>query len=243
MYRVPQAGPWWPAVGAPLEQGVRPRMNTPLLLGARSSFRSARSRARFGCTAKTTGASASAALTSVGVRGTRLHTSTAHDLAHFVVEPPHVAVAGNGSILVLPSSRAIRRAIPMRCASEALAVSQGAAQSAPPSCRSGAAAAEYGYRYCLLLAWVAQTADPLSPQPRERGAGGTEAGPSTIRASVCRPQRRLTPRSSRAPTAGHAGPAGGTLYIFASRASTSHRRCRLNSNVRPHNQFHWSAAT
>jgi hypothetical protein len=24
MYRVPQAGPWWPAVGAPLERGVRP---------------------------------------------------------------------------------------------------------------------------------------------------------------------------------------------------------------------------
>ena len=23
MYRVPQAGPWWPAVGAPLERGVR----------------------------------------------------------------------------------------------------------------------------------------------------------------------------------------------------------------------------
>lgn len=26
MYRVPQAGPWWPAVGAPLERGVRPRL-------------------------------------------------------------------------------------------------------------------------------------------------------------------------------------------------------------------------
>ena len=25
MYRVPQAGPWWPAVGAPLERGVRQR--------------------------------------------------------------------------------------------------------------------------------------------------------------------------------------------------------------------------
>jgi hypothetical protein len=23
MYTVPQAGPWWPAVGAPLERGVR----------------------------------------------------------------------------------------------------------------------------------------------------------------------------------------------------------------------------
>ena len=46
-------------------------------------------------------------------------------------------------------------------------------------------------------------------------------------------QRCLTPRSSRAPTACHAGPAGGTRYIFAIRARASHRWCRLNSNVRP----------
>ena len=138
-------------------------------------------------------ASASAALTSVGVRGTHLRTSTAHDLAQFVVEPPHVAVAGNGSVLVPPSSRAICRAIPMRCASEALAVSQGAAQCAPPSCWSGAAAAEYGYRFCRLLAWVAQTANPLSLQRRERGAGGNVAGPSAIGASVRTPLTRPNP--------------------------------------------------
>ena len=45
-------------------------------------------------------------------------------------------------------------------------------------------------------------------------------------------RRCLTPRSSRAPTACHAGPAGGTRYIFATRARASHRWCRLNSNVR-----------
>jgi hypothetical protein len=28
MYRVPQAGPRWPAVGAPLERGVRPQCGT-----------------------------------------------------------------------------------------------------------------------------------------------------------------------------------------------------------------------
>ena len=44
--------------------------------------------------------------------------------------------------------------------------------------------------------------------------------------------RCLTPRSSRAPPACHAGPAGGTRYIFASRARASHRWRRLNSNVR-----------
>ena len=45
----------------------------------------------------------------------------------------------------------------------------------------------------------------------------------------------LTPRSSRAPTACHAGPVGGTLYIFANRARAPHRWCWLNSNVRPRN--------
>ena len=44
----------------------------------------------------------------------------------------------------------------------------------------------------------------------------------------------LTPRSSRAPTACHAGPAGGTLYIVAIRARAPRRWCRLNSNVRLH---------
>ena len=51
--------------------------------------------------------------------------------------------------------------------------------------------------------------------------------------------RCLTPRSSRAPTACHAGPAGGTRYIFASRARASHRRCPLNSNVRRHKRRQW----
>ena len=48
------------------------------------------------------------------------------------------------------------------------------------------------------------------------------------------PARCLTPCSSRAPPACPAGPAGGTRYIFASRARAPHRRCRLYSNVRPH---------
>ena len=48
----------------------------------------------------------------------------------------------------------------------------------------------------------------------------------------------LTPRSSRAPTACHAGPVCGTLYIFAVRARASHRWCRLNSNVRHQKHGH-----
>ena len=71
---------------------------------------------------------------------------------------------------------------------------------------------------------------------RAASAAGHEEQPCLPRpaASARSAQRSLTPRSSRAPTACHAGPAGGTRYIFATRARASHRWCRLNSNVRPH---------
>ena len=72
---------------------------------------------------------------------------------------------------------------------------------------------------------------PRSPASAERAA--LRLGHQLSRHPCAGHKRGLTPRSSRAPTAGHAGPAGGTLYIFASRARASHRRCRLNSNVRP----------
>ena len=74
----------------------------------------------------------------------------------------------------------------------------------------------------------------------QRGAsslGATPPGvtePSQPQPSAVGTRRCLTPRSSRAPTACHAGPAGGTRYIFAIRARASHRWGRLNSNVRPH---------
>ena len=47
-------------------------------------------------------------------------------------------------------------------------------------------------------------------------------------------QRCLTPRSSRAPTAGRQARPQGTVYIVLWPGLASHRRCRLNSNVRPH---------
>ena len=53
-----------------------------------------------------------------------------------------------------------------------------------------------------------------------------------LTASAFEAHRCLTPRSSRAPTAGHQARSGGTRYIFASPGLASHRRCRLNSNVR-----------
>ena len=56
-------------------------------------------------------------------------------------------------------------------------------------------------------------------------------------------ERGLTPRSSRAPTAGHAGRVGGTLYILANPARASHRWCRLSSNVRPRNSHPMEAVS
>ena len=53
---------------------------------------------------------------------------------------------------------------------------------------------------------------------------------------ACASTRCLTLRSSRAPTAGHAGQqAPGLRPILRLLASASPRRCRLNSNVRRHN--------
>ena len=148
-----------------------------MLLVAPSNFHSARRSARFGAAAKT--AVASEALTSFGVRGTSLRTSTAHDLARSVVTSPHVAVAGRRLLMVL-SGNPVSSAMLSRRASETLAAIEGAAQSAPPSCPSGAAAAEYGYRCRLLLASATQTADPWRSWRRERGAGRTEAGAGQV---------------------------------------------------------------
>ncbi len=42
MYRVPPAGPWWPAVGAPLERGVRPHCSPTPLACERDQYGAAR---------------------------------------------------------------------------------------------------------------------------------------------------------------------------------------------------------
>jgi len=57
--------------------------------------------------------------------------------------------------------------------------------------------------------------------------------PTLIKASPWQ-HRGLTPRSTGRATAGHLGPVGGTLYIFANRAKASCRSAPVNSNVRPH---------
>ena len=174
---------------------------------APSNFPSAMRSVRLGVPANT--AVASAALTSVGVRGTSLRTTTAHDLARSVVTSPLVAVVSRRLMVVLLGNRALNSAIPSQRASETLAADEGAAQSAPPSCMSGAAEAEYGYRYRLLLASAAQnsrsvafaavaSAERVAPRLAQVKLPGTGAEGG---------QRGLTTRSSGPATAGHLGPA------------------------------------
>ena len=100
----------------------------------------------------------------------------------------------------------------------------------------GAVAAMVLSRRVGLLKLLQESVSRSGPQRAAAGVwrrspGGTKFFAS-LAASAHRAQRCLTPRSSRAPTACHAGPAGGTQYIFAIRARASHRWCRLNSNVR-----------
>ena len=52
-------------------------------------------------------------------------------------------------------------------------------------------------------------------------------------------ERRLTPRSSGAPTAGHQAPGRGTVYIFTALGLASCRRRPLSSNVRHQNHGLW----
>ena len=102
----------------------------------------------------------------------------------------------------------------------------------------GAVAAMVFSRRVGLLKLLQESVSRSGPQRAAAGVwrrspGGTKFFAS-LAASAHRAQRCLTPRSSRAPPACHAGPAGGTQYICAIRARASHRWCRLNSNVRPH---------
>ena len=141
---------------------------------APSNLRSIDEPARFGIAVKRS--VKSAALTSFGVRETCLRTATALYLARSVVTSPQVAVAGNGWNIATHSTRAASIARSRRCASDSLAAIEGEAQSATPNCRSGAAAAGYGSRYCLLLASAVQAAGRWSLRRNKRGAGRIRAG-------------------------------------------------------------------
>jgi hypothetical protein len=73
--------------------------------------------------------------------------------------------------LVAVGSHCPTQQAPVQPASHASSCTPGNAQSALPSCRSSAAAAEYGARYPLLRASAHSTAGPWSSGLPQRGAG------------------------------------------------------------------------
>jgi hypothetical protein len=74
--------------------------------------------------------------------------------------------------LVAVGSQGLTQQAPVQQASHRNGATPGKAQSALPSCQSGAAAAGYGSRYVLLLAPARSTAGPWSSGRPQRGAGG-----------------------------------------------------------------------
>ncbi len=73
--------------------------------------------------------------------------------------------------LVVVGSRSLTQQARVQRASHASSCTPGKAQSALPSCRSGAAAAGYGSRHRLLRAPARSTAGPWSSSHPQRGAG------------------------------------------------------------------------
>ncbi len=73
--------------------------------------------------------------------------------------------------LVAVRSRSLTPQAPVQPASHASSCTPGKAQSALPSCKSGAAAAVYGSRFRLLRAPARSTAGPWTSSRPQRGAG------------------------------------------------------------------------
>jgi hypothetical protein len=73
--------------------------------------------------------------------------------------------------LVAVGNRCLTQQAAVQPASHMSSCTPGKAQSALPSCRSGAAAAEYGSRYWLHFAPARSTAGPWTSSRPQRGAG------------------------------------------------------------------------
>jgi hypothetical protein len=92
---------------------------------------------------------------------TRVKLSKANDSSRSAQAQPVVAVG----------SRSLTQQAPVQLAKHATGRTPGKAQSALPSCQSGAAAAEYGSRYRLPRASARSTAGPLPLSRPQLGAG------------------------------------------------------------------------
>jgi hypothetical protein len=92
---------------------------------------------------------------------THVKLSNANDWPRSAQAQPVVAVGG----------RSLTQQAPVQLASQTKGRAPGKAQSALPSCQSGAAAAEYGSRNRLLRAPARSTAGPCTSSRPQRGAG------------------------------------------------------------------------
>jgi hypothetical protein len=79
--------------------------------------------------------------------------------------------SAQGQPVVAVGSHSLTQQAPVRLASHATGRTPGKAQSALPSCRSGAATAEYGSRYWLHFAPSRSTAGTWTSSRPQRGAG------------------------------------------------------------------------
>ena len=108
---------------------------------------------------------------SVSTQLAKLLAPTTNYLSHAVVNQAFGAVASKGSEVVMCIAKPLSTAIQERGFSVTFAALGRAARCAPPGSSSGAAEAEYGYRFRHFSASAVRTANLLSSQ-----CGNSEAG-------------------------------------------------------------------
>ena len=107
----------------------------------------------------------------VGMQRAKLPTPTINFLSQPVVNQAFGAVASKGSEVIMCLAQDLSKAIQERGTSATFAALSGAARCAPPGSSSGAAEAEYSYRFRHFLAPAVEAASPLPSQCGARGAG------------------------------------------------------------------------
>ena len=95
--------------------------------------------------------------------------------------------------VVAAGSPPLKPRAPGRAGCQSNGCTPGTAQRATPSSQSGAAAAEYGSRFKLVLATETSTADRWTSSRRQRGAGGARWAFSKTHTTSGLPEARPNP--------------------------------------------------
>ena len=112
--------------------------------------------------------------------GKTAHTPTSNYLSQPVVNQAFGAVASKGSEVVMCVVKPMSTARQESGSSVTFAVLSGAARCTPPGSSSGAAEAEYGYRFRHFLASAVETASPLSSECGSRQTGCTASSSKQV---------------------------------------------------------------